>query len=196
MIRWSNRGGWPREGGTRAPRGPEKSSECEEEQEGLGQLLGGERRVQERGHGEGQNLQRLGNSNEKACCGPRLPNASELNHLLWGLCQTPDRLSEPSLLHSNSAEQWTLVPKRSCPLPWHHLKSLLQEPSYTAGNVDCQQPVGRTVWGSLKTKNRATIWPCNLTPTHVSGKKNHHSERCMQPYVHCSTIYSNQDVAI
>ena len=53
-----------------APRGPEKSFEREKEHEGLGQLLGRERRVQERGQGEGQNLQRLGNSNERLAVAP------------------------------------------------------------------------------------------------------------------------------
>lgn len=129
-----------------APRGPEKSFQSEKEQEGLGQLLGGESRVQERGQGDGQNLQRLGNSNEKACDGPCSLNSSELNHLLWGLCRTPDRLSAPGLSHSNPTVKRTLVPNRSCPLSfWHHLKYLSQEPSHTAGNVNWQQPLWRTV---------------------------------------------------
>ena len=181
-----------------APRGPEKSFESEKEHEGLRQLLGRERRVQERGQGEGQNLQRLGNSNAKACCGPCFLNTSELNHLLWGLCQTPDRLSEPSLLHSNSTVKWTLVLNRSWLLSfWHHLKYLLQEPSYTAGNVNWQQPLWRTVRRFLKKlKIELPYDPAISLLGMYLGKKNHHSKRCMQPYVHCSTIYSSQDMAI
>ena len=49
-----------------------------------------------------------------------------------------------------------------------------KELSYTvAGNVNwLVQPLWRTIWRFLKkTKNRATIWPCNDSPGHISGEK-------------------------
>ena len=53
---------------------------------------------------------------------------------------------------------------------------------------------GRTVWRfHKKTKNRATIQSCNLTPRHIS-EENHNLKRYMHPNVHCSTIYSSQDM--
>ena len=40
-----------------------------------------------------------------------------------------------------------------------------------------------------KTKNKATIWPSNSTPTHVSGKnENSNFKRYMYLSVHRSTI--------
>ena len=46
----------------------------------------------------------------------------------------------------------------------------------------------------LKRKNRTTIWSCNLTTGHISGKdKNSHLKRYMSSSVHSSTIYSSQD---
>ena len=44
----------------------------------------------------------------------------------------------------------------------------------------------------LKTNNRATIWPCNLTPGHTSGGK-YGPKGCMHPNVHGSTVYYSQD---
>ena len=44
----------------------------------------------------------------------------------------------------------------------------------------------------LKTKNRATIWPSNLTPEHVA-RENYNSKRYMHPNVHSSTIHNSQD---
>ena len=52
---------------------------------------------------------------------------------------------------------------------------------------------GEQYGGSLKT--RVTIWSSNPTPGHISGKdKNHNSKRHMHPNIHCSTIYSSQDM--
>ena len=45
----------------------------------------------------------------------------------------------------------------------------------------------------LKTKNTATIQPCNLTPRHISTEK-HDLKGYMHPHVHCSTAYRSQDV--
>ena len=46
----------------------------------------------------------------------------------------------------------------------------------------------------LKRKNRTTIWSCNPTTGHISGKgKNSHLKRYMSSNVHSSTIYSSQD---
>ena len=47
--------------------------------------------------------------------------------------------------------------------------------------------------GSLKSKNRATIWSCTPTPGHTSREK-HNLKRHMHPSIHISTIYSGQDV--
>ena len=44
-----------------------------------------------------------------------------------------------------------------------------------------------------KTKNRATIWPCNHTPGHLSREK-HDPKGYMHPNVHCSTVYNSQDI--
>ena len=40
---------------------------------------------------------------------------------------------------------------------------------------------------SLKSKNKATIRPCNPNPGHISGEK-HDPKRYTYPHVHCSTI--------
>ena len=57
------------------------------------------------------------------------------------------------------------------------------------------QPLWKTlVWSFLrKTKYRTTIWSINPIPGHISGE-NYHSKRCMHTYVHCSSIYSTQDM--
>ena len=44
-----------------------------------------------------------------------------------------------------------------------------------------------------KTKNRATMYPCNPTPGHISRGK-HDLKTYMHPRVHCSTVYNIQDV--
>ena len=48
------------------------------------------------------------------------------------------------------------------------------------------------VWSFLKTL-RVAIWSSNPTPGHISGE-NHTLKRYMHPSVHCSSIYSNQDM--
>ena len=40
-----------------------------------------------------------------------------------------------------------------------------------------------------KTKNRVTIWSSNPTPGHIPREK-----RYLHPSVHCSTVYSSQDM--
>lgn len=47
--------------------------------------------------------------------------------------------------------------------------------------------------GSSKTKNRATICPCNPTPGHIPGKK-HDQERIHAPQYSCSTDYNSQNM--
>ena len=47
----------------------------------------------------------------------------------------------------------------------------------------------------LKTKNRATIWPCNPTPGHLSIGK-HDLKGYMHPCVHCRTAYNSQDMKV
>ena len=42
-------------------------------------------------------------------------------------------------------------------------------------------------------KNRATIWPNNPTPWHLSGE-NHILKGCMYPAVHFSTAYNTKDM--
>ena len=66
-----------------------------------------------------------------------------------------------------------------------------REPSYTVGgNVNCYSYYGeQPLW---KTKNRATIWSCNLTPGHIPREK--HDLKNMYPSVHWSTIYNSQDM--
>ena len=49
-------------------------------------------------------------------------------------------------------------------------------------------------WNLLKKlKNRTTIWPSNLTPEHIS-RENNTLKRYMYPRVHCTTVYSSQDI--
>ena len=79
---------------------------------------------------------------------------------------------------------------------WNHMSTQglvrveKREPSCTVGgNVNWYSHYG----GSLKTKNRTTIWPSNPTPGHIP-RENHNSERHMHPNVHCSTIYNSQDM--
>ena len=56
-----------------------------------------------------------------------------------------------------------------------------REPSYTVGgNAHWYSHYGEHYGGYLKNQNRATIWPSNPTPRHVSGKK-HNSKRYMHP---------------
>ena len=52
----------------------------------------------------------------------------------------------------------------------------------------------RTVWRLLKkTKNRATIWPCNPTPGHISREK-HDLKGFMHPNVHYCNVYNSEDM--
>ena len=69
-----------------------------------------------------------------------------------------------------------------------------REPFYTVGeNVNWYSHYGERYGGSLKNKNRATIRSSNPTPRHISGE-NHNSKIYMYPNIHCSTIYSSQDM--
>ena len=69
-----------------------------------------------------------------------------------------------------------------------------REPSYTVGgNVNWFNHYGEQYGGSLKTKNRATIWSSYPTPGHIS-EENHNSKQYMHPSVHCSMIYNSQDM--
>ena len=53
------------------------------------------------------------------------------------------------------------------------------------------QPLQRAVWSFLKkTKNRATIGPCNPTPGNICGEKQ--VGRDTHPSVHCSVVYNSQ----
>ena len=66
--------------------------------------------------------------------------------------------------------------------------------SYTvSGNVSLYRHYGEQYEGSLKTKNRATMWLYNPTTAHISREK-HDLKGYVHPSVHCSTIYSNQDM--
>ena len=44
-----------------------------------------------------------------------------------------------------------------------------------------------------KDNSRTTIWPSNPTSEHVPGES-HNLKIYMHPSVHCSTIYSSQDM--
>ena len=69
-----------------------------------------------------------------------------------------------------------------------------REPSCTVGGkVNWYSHYGEQYGGSLKTKNRITIWPSNHTTGHIP-KENHNSQWHMKPNVHCSTIYNSQDM--
>ena len=53
------------------------------------------------------------------------------------------------------------------------------EPSYPiGGTVNWYSHYGEQYVGSLKNKNRATIWSSNPTPWHIS-RENHNSKRCL-----------------
>ena len=67
-----------------------------------------------------------------------------------------------------------------------------REPSCTiGGNVNWYRHYGEQYGGSLKSKNRTTIWPSNSTPGHIPWE-NHNSKRDMYHNVHCSTIYNSR----
>ena len=69
-----------------------------------------------------------------------------------------------------------------------------REPSYiVGGDVSGWSYCGKQYWGSLKTKNRVTIWPSQLTPGRVS-RRNYNSKTFTQSYVHRSTVHNSQDV--
>ena len=62
-----------------------------------------------------------------------------------------------------------------------------REPSCTVGgNVNWYSYYGEQYGGSLKTKNRTTIWPSNPSTKQIP-RENHNSKRHMHPNVHCST---------
>ena len=64
---------------------------------------------------------------------------------------------------------------------------------YCQWECKLEQPLWTTVRRfPKKAKNRATIWPRNPTPGHVSGKK-HDSKAYMHPNVPWSTVYNSQD---
>ena len=66
-----------------------------------------------------------------------------------------------------------------------------REPSCTiGGNVNWYSHYGEQYGGSLKTKNRITIWLSNPTTGHIP-RENHNSKRHMHPNIHCSTIYNS-----
>ena len=46
-----------------------------------------------------------------------------------------------------------------------------EAPYTVGGNVNWYSHNGELYGDSLKTKSRATIWPCNPTPGHISGGK-------------------------
>ena len=46
-------------------------------------------------------------------------------------------------------------------------------------------------WRSLKTRNRATLWPCNAIPGHIYGEK-HNLKRYMNPKVQPKAHSSSQ----
>ena len=53
-----------------------------------------------------------------------------------------------------------------------------RESSCTIGrNVNWHNHYGEQHGDALKTKNRATIWPCNPTPGHISREK-HEKDKC------------------
>ena len=57
----------------------------------------------------------------------------------------------------------------------------------TGRNVNWYTHYGEQSGGSLKNKNRATIWFINPTPGHIS-RENHNLKRYMNPNVCCSSI--------
>ena len=63
------------------------------------------------------------------------------------------------------------------------------------GNVNWYRHCGEQDGGSLKTTNRATIWPLQSHPGHKSGEK-HDPVGYMHPNVHCSTVYNSQDMEV
>ena len=73
------------------------------------------------------------------------------------------------------------------------LGSLWRKAPYCWWEFKLLQPAWRTVRRFLKTKNRATIWPSNPTPRHIS-RKDENLKRYMHPNVHNRTIYSSQDM--
>ena len=68
------------------------------------------------------------------------------------------------------------------------------------GNVNWYSHYGEQYGGSLRTKNRGIIWPCNPTPGHISGKKKTWSKRIhvpqcsLQPCLHEPRHGSNLNV--
>ena len=69
-----------------------------------------------------------------------------------------------------------------------------RDPSYTVGgNVSWYSHYGKQYGGTLKSKNRTTIWSCSPTPGHIYGES-HNSKNYMHPCVHCSAVYNSQDM--
>ena len=69
-----------------------------------------------------------------------------------------------------------------------------KKPSYTVGgNVNLYRHYGERYRGSVKTKNRVTIWSSNPTLAHICDE-NSNSKRHMHLNDHCSTIYNSQDM--
>ena len=99
---------------------------------------------------------------------------------------------------------WTTREAHSHWLKWLSLKSpqtinvgesmAKREPSYiVGGNVNWCSHQGKQYGGSLKTKNKVTVWSSNSTPGHIS-RENSNLKRCMHLSVHSTTVYNSQDI--
>ena len=53
---------------------------------------------------------------------------------------------------------------------------------------------GNEYGGSLKTKNRATLWSSNSLGIYLEKTKSLIQKRYMHPSIHCSTVYNSQDM--
>ena len=121
---------------------------------------------------------------------PRLDPIPETAHMLtgpWAGTKMP-----LGRIWKNTASSLAIAPHFYLPLPHPATLTPLQvflpraSPKASYMHISTSKCVSRT-------KPRATLWPGNPSPGHISGEK-HGSERYMYPSVYCSTVYNTQDM--
>ena len=124
--------------------------------------------------------------NPMNCSTPGLP----VHHHLPGFTQTHVHWVRDAIRPSHPRSS----PSPPAPNPSQH-QGLFQwvNSSHLSRNVNWYGHYGEQYGGSLKTKNRTTVWPSIPTTGHILWE-NHNLKRHTYPNVHCSTIYDSQDM--
>ena len=109
--------------------------------------------------------------------------------------QTPTHCRDTSLCYNTgSPELWqnqTFPDQPSLTQPLFHSLLLMS----FEGAEETRFLITKDQFLLQKTKNRATIWPSNPTPRHIS-EQNHNLKGCMHPSFHRSTTYNSQGMEV